>query len=238
MLHFRSPAAENDLAPALDLRAGALAATGPVAMPEFATSGVVQASVIETARGPVLARDIRLGDRLVTRDNGLQPVRWIGDSTVMYDDGNGGAPDPTVAHRGPVRIRAGVAGTNPDAGNLVVAPGQRVLVRNAMNELLFATQEVIAAAGDLTHLDGIDFVPRAVGRWTHLLLDKHEMIRVNGIWMESFAPDRWSIRVAYPEEWDSIIEAMPQLRYDSTAANYVEPRLTIDAREACLLDGI
>jgi len=238
MLHFRSPAVENDLPAALDQRAGVLSALGPVAMPEFATSGVAQASVIETARGSVLARDIRPGDRVVTRDNGLQTVRWAGTSTVIYSEPDAGEARADQPHRGPVRIRAGALGGNPEAGNLVLAPGQRVLVRNPLNELLFATNEVMAAVGDLTHIDGVDFTPRAVGRWTHFLFDRHELIQVNGLWMESFAPDIWSIRMAYPEEWDAITEAMPRLRYDNTAANYVETRLTVDDREAQMINSI
>ena len=206
--------------------------------PEFAASGFAPSSVVETARGPILARDLRLGDKLVTRDKGLQPLRWIGESTVLYGDATGEDLSEDEARRGPVRIRAGSQGSNPDAGNLVVAPGQRLLARNSLNELLFATDEVMVAAGDMTHLDGIDTVPRDVGRWMHLLLDSHELLRVNGIWMESFAPDMWSVRVAYPEQWHDITEAMPRLKYENTAANYVEARLSLDAREARLIDGL
>ncbi len=236
MLHFRSPAVENDLPPALDPQTGV--ALGPVATPEFALSGVALSSVVETARGAVLARDLRLGDKLITRDKGLQPLRWFGESSVLYGDPNANNAATGQTRRGPVRIRAGAHGTNPDAGNLVVAPGQRLLVRNPVNELLFATDEVMVSAGDMTHLDGIDFVPRDVGRWVHLLLDSHELLRVNGVWMESFAPDMWSVRVAYPEEWHEITEAMPRLKYENTAANYVEARLSLDAREARLIDGL
>ncbi len=204
-------------------------------MPEFASTGLAQGCVIETARGSVLARDLRVDDRVITRDHGLQPVRWIGASTVMYDDVEASADQPRL---GPVRIRAGALGTNPDAGNLILAPGQRVLVRSPLNDMLFATREVLASVGDLTHLEGVDIAPRAVGRWIHLLLDQHELIQVNGLWMESFAPDTWSIRVAYPEEWHAITEAMPRLRYDNTTASYMSSRLMLDAREASLLDAI
>lgn len=236
MLHFRSPAVENDLPTTLDLRAGSLSSLGLVTMPEFATSGIAQGSVVETARGLVLARDLRLGDRLLTRDHGLQPVRWIGASTVMYE-GEDAAQTQSPA-LGPVRLRAGALGSDPEAGNLILAPGQRMLARNALNELLFAADEVMVKVGDLVHLDGVDIAPRSVGRWTHVLLENHELIRVNGLWMESFAPDMWSIRVAYPEKWQEITEALPRLRYDNTSANYIETRLTLNEREARLLDAI
>ena len=235
MLHFRSPTVENDLPPVLDLRSGSLAGLGPVTMPEFAVSGLAAASVVETARGPVLARDIRVGDRLITRDNGLQSVRWVGTSTVMYGDEG---KTPEQAHKGPVRVRAGALGTDPGAGNLVLAPGHRALIRHPLNELLFAVDEAMAAVGDLTHIEGVDFVPRSVGRWTHVLLDQHELLRANGLWVESFSPDLWSIRVAYPEEWEAITTAMPRLRYDSAEASYIDARITLDAREVRLLDRL
>lgn len=237
MLHFLSSAAENELSAAFDVRAGSVASLGTVALPEFSVSGIAQGSVLETARGLVLARDLRPGDRVVTRDNGLQPVRWVGTTTVMYDE-----PYRTDRDRprriGPARIRAGALGSNADAGNLILAPGQRLLARNAINECLFGATEVMAPAGTLTHLDGVDIQPRSVGRWSHILFDAHEMIRVNGLWMESFAPDMWAIRVAYPEHWRDITEALPRLRYDYTAANYIERRVSLDAREARLLDTI
>jgi len=230
MLHFRSPAVENDLPPGLE------PLTGPVATPAFAISGLAPSSVVETARGPVLARELRLGDRLVTRDKGLQPLRWFGESAVIYRDPE--AQQPVDGAHGPVRIRAGSHGSDPEAVDLVVAPDQRLLVRNPLNELLFATDEVMVAAIDMIHLDGIDAVPRDTGRWVHLLLDSHELLRVNGIWMESFAPDMWTIRIAYPDQWRDITEAVPRLKYENTAANYVEARLSLDGREARLIDGL
>ncbi len=235
MLHFRTPSVESDLPPELNIAAGEFASFGPMAESVFSNAGLAQASIISTARGPVLARDLRIGDQVMTRDSGLQPVRWVGSSTVMYEEGN--ASEVDLPCFGPVRIRAGAFGTDPDAGNLVLAPGQRLLVRNWRNELLFATEEVMAPVGDLTHLEGVDFVSRNVGRWQHILLSCHEMILVNGIWMESFAPDMWSISVSYPEAWQSITDAVPRLRYDATRADFVESRMTIDEREARFLDS-
>lgn len=229
MLHFRSPAVERDLDPALlrDLDGGA----NPLSV--FATSGLAPSALVDTVNGPVLARDLKAGDRVLTRDSGAQSVRWCGESTSMYD-----AEAQDVSAKGPVRIRAGALGTSKEAGNLVLAPGQHVLVRNIMNELLFGTDEVMATVGDLAHLDGVDFVPRSVVRWQHVLLDSHELIKVNGVWMESFAPEMWSIRVAFPEKWEEIADAVPRLRYENGKAAYISPRLAVDAREASLLDSI
>lgn len=227
MLYFRSPADSADLRELL----GADAASGPQIAAEFSASGIAQSSLVETTRGLVLARDLRVGDRVITRDTGAQKVRWLGSSMVCYPERETGGPG---THR-PVRIRAGALGSSDAGGNLVLAPGQRLLLQGGMNSLLFAADEVLVRAADLTHLDGIDFVPRDSGRWTHVLFDRHEMIRVNGIWMESFAPDLWSIRTGHPEHWEAITEAMPRLRFDGGQAAYVENRVSLDAREARLL---
>ncbi len=235
MLHFRSPDFETRL-PRLFARPDEDTDAQHFTGMGFAPSGFTGASVIATDRGDVLARDLRAGDLLVTRDHGLQPLRWIGANTVIYyDEMNVLGPVP---RHGPIRIRAGSHGTNPDAGNLVLAPGQRLLVHNPLNELLFGQAEVMAAVGDLTHLDGIDPLDRATGRWVHLLLDAHELIRVNGIWLESLAPDMWSISTGYPELEEEIVAALPRLSFDSYEASYVAARLSLEAREACLLDAI
>ncbi|MGH1368914.1 MAG: Hint domain-containing protein [Maritimibacter sp.] len=231
MLHFRSPAVERDLDPGLlrDLEGG----SGQNPLSVFSTSGLAPSALVETVNGPVLARDLKPGDRVLTRDNGVQSVRWAGESMSMFD------PDAEQASaKGPVRIRAGALGTNKEAGNLVLAPGQQVLVRGIMNELLFGTDEVMASVGDLAHLDGVDFVPRSVVRWQHVLLDTHELLNVNGVWMESFSPEMWSIRVAFPEQWEEITTAVPRLRYENGSAAYISPRLSLNGREAILLNEI
>lgn len=230
MLHFRSPAVDRDLDPGLgfhtDRRGGSPLTT-------FSVSGLAPSALVETAKGPKRAKDLQKGDEVLTRDNGLVPVRWLGESMSVYD-----MTEATAAHddRGPVRIKAGACGTDPEAGNLVVNAGHRLLVRNPVNELYFGTAEVMAEAGDLTHLDGVDHVPRSVMRFKHLLLDSHELIRANGIWMESFSPEMWSIRVGFPEQWEEITESVPRLRFENGEANYIAPRMALNAGEAQLID--
>jgi hypothetical protein len=230
MLHFRSPAVDRDLDPGLpfDKR-------GNSPLTTFSTSGFAPSAVIETVKGPVLSRDLKPGDEVITRDSGSVPVRWVGESMSVYDNENENALDSA---RGPVRIKAGTCGTDPEAGNLVLNAGHRVLVRNPVNELYFGTDEVMAEVGDLTHLDGIDFVPRSVMRFKHVLLDTHELVRANGVWMESFSPEMWSIRVGFPDQWAEITECVPRLRYDNGDANYISPRMSLESREARLLDLI
>lgn len=232
MLHFRSPAVDRDLDPGFGLRPDG---RGLSPLTTFSVSGFAPSAVIDTARGPTLAKDIKAGDEVETRDNGLVPVRWVGESMSVYDAESETAQDDA---RGPIRVRAGACGTDPEAGNLVLNAGHRLLARNPLNELYFGTAEVMAEAGDLTHLDGIDFVPRSVMRFKHVLLDTHELIRANGIWMESFSPEMWSIRVGFPEQWEEITESVPRLRFENGEANYITPRMSLNHGEARLLDYV
>lgn len=232
MLYFRSPAADSDTDLGLGLpEARDGRSTSPLST--FSTTGFAPSVVIDTARGSVLARDLEPGDKIITRDHGLVPVRWVGESMEVYD----GDAAEDGSPRGPVRVKAGALGTDPDAGNVVLNAGHRVLVRNPLNELYFGTDEVIAAIGDLTHLDGVDVVPRSVMRFRHVLLDTHELVRANGIWVESFAPDMWAMRIGFPEQWADITECLPRLRYETGEANYITPRMTLDAREARMMDA-
>lgn len=235
MLYFRSP----DLSPANASPDDLHDLFEAPHRTEFAASGLAHGAVVETAAGPVLARDLRPGDRLITRDRGMQALRWVGSSTVVY----GTEPDSdehslvTAPADGPVRVRAGALGTNSEAGNLLLAPGQRLLSSDPLNGLYFGAEEVLVQAADLTHVDGVDRVARHVGRWTHLLFDHHELILVNGVWTESFVPDMWSIHVAFPEQWQEMIEALPRLSFAAGAAAYVENRVTLDGREAGLINA-
>lgn len=235
MLHFRSPDFDTRL-PRLFADASDHSEENDYAGPGFAPSGIAASSVVATERGGVAARDLKLGDKLLTRDNGLQPVRWVGANTVVYRDESEVLP-VEMAH-GPVRIRGGSHGSNPDAGNLVVAPGQRLLLTHPLNEHLFGAPEVLAAIGDLTHLDDIDMLERPTGRWVHVLMDAQELIRVNGVWLESLVPDMWSIQIGFPELAEEMIEALPRLRFDSYEASYVASRPRLETREAALVEAI
>ena len=60
--------------------------------------------MIATARGPVAVEALRTGDRLVTRDNGLRRVHWIGRRDVDFSEL---IVEPELA---PVIVRAGAFG--------------------------------------------------------------------------------------------------------------------------------
>ena len=135
----------------------------------------VAGTLIDTPRGAVPIEALRAGDRVLTRDHGPQPLRWVGVSTRRAE-----GPDA------PVRIAAGALGAH---AALELSPNHRVMIAAPAAELLFAETEVLMRARDLAGQPGID--RREDGRalrYVHLLFDRHEIVRGNGLWSESYHP--------------------------------------------------
>jgi hypothetical protein len=131
---------------------------------------------IATAAGEIPVERLQVGDRVVTRDNGLQAIRWIGQRSIQR---------PTEM---PVRVRAGAFGGGVPERDLVLSANHRILMADAATRLALGTPEVLVAA---KHLAGRpDIVRITPGRVTfiHLLFDRHEVILANGLWSESFHP--------------------------------------------------
>ncbi|KGJ17297.1 hemolysin [Paracoccus sanguinis] len=138
------------------------------------------ATLIETARGPVAAGDLAVGDMVRTRDAGLQPIRWIGRRALDT------AALERAPHLRPIRIRAGALGEGCPAADLVVSPQHRILVRSRIAQRMFGTDEVLVAAKQLCQLDGID-VAQDLSEvvYIHFLFDDHQIVFSNGAETES-----------------------------------------------------
>lgn len=134
----------------------------------------VAGTLIGTPGGPRRVEGLTPGDLVLTVDDGAQPLRWIGRRTV-----------PATGNFAPIRIAAGAFG---DHGTLLVSPQHRVLLRDAMAELLFGEDEVLVAAKDLLNHDGVCRVEGGQVEYVHLLFDRHQVIWAEGLPTESFLP--------------------------------------------------
>lgn len=132
-------------------------------------------SFIATERGEVAVANLKLGDRLVTRDNGLQKIEWIGQTPYAWQDLG---LNPLLR---PVLIRAGSLGSSVPERDLLVSPNHRMLLGQG-------DDEVLVAARDLTRLPGINVVSPNSVTYVQLLLSHHQAILADGAWSESFEP--------------------------------------------------
>lgn len=114
---------------------------------------------------------LAVGDMVLTRDNGAQPVRWIGRATLRAAGGFA-----------PVVISAGTLG---NSGDLVVSPHHRLFIYQRGAQRLTGAAEILVQAKHL--VDG-DRVWRREGGFVDyfsLVFDRHEIIYAEGIAAES-----------------------------------------------------
>lgn len=100
---------------------------------------------LATPQGPRPIRSLRAGDMILTRDNGPQQVLWTGHRRMS------GARLYAMPHLRPIRFKANSMGLYRPDQDLLVSPQHRMLVKGAAAQALFNTDEVLAAAEDLTN---------------------------------------------------------------------------------------
>ncbi len=176
---------------------------GDYAFPICFTAG----ARIDTASGPRGIETLVPGDLIVTRDRGLRPLRWIGSTAVSA------ARLAQVPAFRPVRIARGALGPNRPNRDLIVSQQHRVLLTGWRAELHFGEPEVLTAAvhlidGKAIRLDG------GAGSVTylHLLFDRHEVIRANGLLTESFFPGPQSLCALDGSARAEVLALFPELR--------------------------
>ncbi len=159
----------------------------------------VAGAKIATPYGARAVETLAPGDLVVTRDHGLQPLRWIGQRTVS---GRG--------RFAPVRFAAGALSAGSEA--LTVSPQHRVLFTGYRSELLFGESEVLVPALHLIDGDRICRMPSAEVTYFHLLFDEHEIIFAEGAASESFHPGEQGLDALHDASREELFSIFPELR--------------------------
>jgi Ca2+-binding RTX toxin-like protein len=185
-------------------------------------------TMILTDRGEVAVEALMAGDLVMTRDSGLQPLRWVGRQHVTRARL---LADPDLQ---PVRIAAGALGIDEPERSMLVSPQHRVLVTGARAELLFGEDEVLVPAKHLVgHAEVTRALPEDGVTYIHILFDRHEIVQSDGIWTESFQPAERMLNAMEAEVRDEILKIFPELATDTSA--YEGARLSLKAHEARVL---
>ena len=175
------------LAPEVDYRlVGIDRETGPARLAEVACVSFTRGTRITLANGeqrPIEA--LQVGDRVLTRDDGAQPVRWMGRRTVR-----------AVGDVAPVTIRAGALNNEND---LVVSPDHRVLVYQRRDRLGAGRSEVLVKVRHLINGDTVVQQEGGFVEYFQLIFDEHQIIYAEGIAAESLLVDPRT-RPALPPE--------------------------------------
>lgn len=123
----------------------------------------------------VRVEDLVVGDKVLTRDDGPQAIRWIGQNTLR-----------AVGDFAPVVIRKGVLHNEND---LVMSPDHRIFIYQRQDNLGAGRAEVMVKVRHL--INGVTVWQQDGGfvEYFQLLFDDHQIIFAEGIAAESLLID-------------------------------------------------
>lgn len=156
------------------LTVGTLDSTSPNWFPGFAC--FCAGTLISTETGPRPVEDLRPGDKILTVDNGLQPLIHLAHNTV-----------PAMGALAPVLILEGAMGNSRD---LWVSQQHRMLIEGWRAQLFCGEDEVFVPAVKLANGKDIRIVPGGRVSYYHLLFMNHEVVFSEGIPTESYFPSQ------------------------------------------------
>ncbi|MGJ8583133.1 MAG: Hint domain-containing protein [Marinosulfonomonas sp.] len=185
---------------------------------------------IATMEGQRPVEDLAVGDRIFTRDNGAQEIRWIGRKKITLGSG-------TLSQKlQPILIRKGALGYGLPERDTLVSPNHRVLLANKTAQLYFDEPEVLVAAKHLVGMPGVEHWITSEVEYIHFLCDHHEIVLSNGAWTETFQPGDFSIAGLGDPQREEIYTLFPELRDREKSSGFAAARRSLRRYEAELLE--
>lgn len=182
-----------------------------LAPPDCFTAG----TLIDTDTGPRAIETIATGDLVMTRDHGLQPVRWIGARRIDAELLAVGS------HLRPVRIAAGALGPDRPAQDLVVSRQHRILIGSRIVQRMFGEDEILVPAKDLVDVvPGVTLEDTGKGvTYLHMMFDRHEIVSANGQPSETLLAAPQALKNLAPAALAELYDIFPELRARTPATH-------------------
>ena len=142
---------------------------------------------------------LKVGDRLMTLDNDLQTIRWVGERSL------GDKKLAAYPNLRPIRIKAEALGDGMPSHDLIVSPQHRIVVRSKIAIRMFAAAEVFVPAKHLLGLKGVTIATDITEvTYYHLLCDSHEIIEANGALAETLYTGTEAMKAMTPEALEEL----------------------------------
>ncbi|MEL6691283.1 MAG: Hint domain-containing protein [Pseudomonadota bacterium] len=186
---------------------------------EAACVAFTRGTHITMASGAQVAiEDLKVGDRVLTRDDGPQEIRWIGQNTRR-----------AVGDFAPVLIRKGTLNNEND---LIVSPDHRLFIYQRDDEIGAGRSEVLVKVRHLINGTTVRRLEGGFVDYFQLLFDRHQIIYAEGIAAESLLVDPRT-RAALPQEVDEALAKSLPGHEDRLHLDYEvsETLLSTDAAE-------
>jgi hypothetical protein len=139
--------------------------------------------------------DLKVGDRVLTRNDGIKAVRWISQTTVR-----------AVGEFAPICISAG---TLNNANDLIVSPDHRLFIYQREDHLGAGRSELLVKARHLVNGDTVRVQDGGFVDYFQLLFDGHQIIYAEGIAAESMLIDSRTKAVLPQELSDAMGDVIP-----------------------------
>ncbi|MCO0612119.1 Hint domain-containing protein [Lutimaribacter sp. EGI FJ00015] len=156
--------------------------------------------------------DLKVGDRVLTRDDGPQEIRWIGQNTVR-----------AVGEYAPIVITAGTLHNEHD---LVVSPEHRLFIYQRSDALGAGRSELLVRARHLVNGHSVYRQDGGFVDYFQLLFDSHQIIYAEGIAAETLLIDPRT-RPALPAELAEKLSA-------TLSVHAQKPHLAYEVKESLL----
>ncbi|WP_299962248.1 Hint domain-containing protein [uncultured Roseobacter sp.] len=184
---------------------------------------------IATPQGLRSVEDLQQGDRVLTRDNGIQTVCWKGTRPMTTADF---ARRPDLR---PIRIAKDALGPGMPERDIKVSPNHRVLVSNEQTQLYFDEREVLVAAKHLVGVPGVVVQHLWSTTYVHVMFEQHEVILSDGLWTESFQPGDYSLAGIAQAQRAELEYLFPEFADPAGVRDYAAARRSLKRFEAALL---
>lgn len=163
-------------------------------------------TLILTERGLQRVEYLRPGDKVQTKDSGLQELLWLGSRRLSATRL---ALNPALR---PVRIKREAFGPSGPFQDLLVSPEHHILRSGSAAQALFNEPELLVSADSLVDGRLVRREPlRDQVTYFHLLLPRHEVIWANGMETESFFPDAADLEALDHSQKQSLVACMPSM---------------------------
>lgn len=172
--------------------------------PEGARARIAEVACVSFTRGTritmasgqqCLIEDLKVGDKVLSRDDGPQTVRWIGQTTTR-----------AVGDFAPIRIKKGTLNNEND---LIVSPNHRLFIYQRVDEIGAGRSEILVKAKHLVNGDSVTVQDGGFVDYFQLLFDDHQIIFAEGIAAESLMLDERTSPALPTEVAQEILDGVP-----------------------------
>lgn len=173
-------------------------------IPELFSIGIpcfTPGAMIITADGERPVEDIRPGDKVLTADNGFQPVRWVGSRTLNAAEL---AAQPELK---PVVIRKGAFG---NTRRMLVSPQHGFVMKTDAGERLIRAKHAAELYGGQIARRDKDCQEVT---YVHIMFDRHEIVFAEGAPTEAFYPGPQALKSVDPEAMTELLTLFPELAH-------------------------